>query len=582
MKRTHHNNELNINHLNEEVRLRGWVAKTRNLGGMLFIDLRDKEGITQIVVKPDNPFYEKASAIKQEYVIYVEGIVIERESKNKNIFTGDIEVIVSNLVVLNTAELPPITIAEDIDALEQTRLKYRYLDLRRKKASDFLRIRNEVYKVIRDYLYERQFVEIETPILGKSTPEGARDYLVPSRVHKGEFFALPQSPQIFKQLLMIGGLEKYYQIVKCFRDEDLRSDRQPEFTQLDIEESFVTQEDVIEMSENLIKTLFKRVKNYDVELPIQRMTYEVALNKYGSDKPDLRFEMLIEDLTEIFIDTDFRVFQETLQNEGVIKAVIVKNGADKYSRKKLDVLTQLAKRENAQGLAWLKYEDDDFMGSIKKVVSTLELNTLKKAFKLENNDLILIVSSENKIACQALGAIRLAVAKDLDLIRKEHKFVWITDFPLFEYDKENKRYKSAHHPFTAVRKEDLALIVENPKACIAQAYDLVLDGQELGGGSIRISNQEEQAEVFKALSFSEEELQEQFGFLLEALKYGTPPHGGIAFGLDRIVMSIANTENIRDVIAFPKTQKARCLLMDSPNKVANEQLDELHIEIKKD
>ena len=569
------NTDFNIKNVGEVVTLYGWVAKKRNLGGLIFIDLRDRSGIIQLVVKPDNKYYDLAESLKSEYVIKVEGIITERESKNKNLVTGDIEVIINELEVLNTSIDLPFNL-NDTTALEDTRLKYRYLDLRRSEIKEKLETRHKITFAIREYLNKLNFLEIETPILCKSTPEGARDYLVPSRIFNGRFYALPQSPQIFKQLLMIGGMERYFQIAKCFRDEDLRADRQPEFTQVDMEMSFVTEEDVMDLTEGLIAYIFKQVKNIDIKLPLRKMKYDDAIEYYGSDKPDLRFDMKIKDITDIFRNTEFTIFKDVLNNNGIINCLVVKNSADKFSRKDIDKLTDFVKTYKAKGLAYLKI-DNEVTGSIAKVISLEELNNLKSKLNLENNDLVLIISDKKQIVKQALGALRLHLGKQLNLISDNYELLWVVDFPAFEYSEEENRYVACHHPFTAPKDSDIDKLLTDKANCYSKAYDIVINGYEAGGGSIRIHDQEVQKKMFEALELTDEQIKEKFGFFVDALKYGTPPHGGLALGLDRLTMLLTNTENIRDVIAFPKTASASDLMSECPNVVDEKQLKELGI-----
>ncbi len=582
MGKSHHNNELNIKNIGEEVKLHGWVNNQRNLGGLIFIDLRDKRGITQIVVKPENKFYEIASTIRNEYVIEVEGHVVERESKNKNIPTGEIEIVVSNLVLLSKSEPVPFVIEDNVEANEDTRLKYRYLDLRRKPMQDILKKRHQITKTVRNFFDDNDFTEVETPILGKSTPEGARDYLVPSRVYNGEFYALPQSPQIYKQLLMISGLERYYQITKCFRDEDLRSDRQPEFTQIDVETSFLSEEEILTLMESMISKVFKEVINHDIKLPLRRMEFDEAIDMYGSDKPDTRYDLKLVELTELFKESEFSVFKDTANNGGSIKAINAKNLADKYSRKDIDKLTDFSKKYKAKGLAWLKYDNNEFAGPINKFFNDNEKEKLKQLLNVENNDLLLFVSDSYDIVTSALGAIRIKIANDNEIYDKsQYDLLWVVDWPSFEYDEELGRYFALHHPFTRITNETYKYIDEDPLKCKTHAYDIVINGYEAGGGSLRIYDSEMQDKVFKTLGFTEQEAKEQFGFFIDSLKYGTPPHGGLAFGLDRLVMILTGSDNIRDVIAFPKTQNARDVMSQAPSKVENEQLDTLGIAIKK-
>lgn len=575
--KVNNNTNFNIKNVGEVVTLYGWVAKKRNLGGLIFIDLRDRSGIIQLVVKPDNKYYDLAESLKNEYVIKVEGVITERESKNKNLLTGDIEVIINELEVLNTSIDLPFNL-NDTTALEDTRLKYRYLDLRRTEIKEKLEARHKITFAIREYLNKLNFLEIETPILCKSTPEGARDYLVPSRIFNGRFYALPQSPQIFKQLLMVGGMERYFQIAKCFRDEDLRADRQPEFTQVDMEMSFVTEDDVMNLTEGLIAYIFKQVKNIDIELPLRRMKYDDAIEYYGSDKPDLRFDMKINDITDIFKNTEFTIFKDVLNNNGIINCLVVKNSADKFSRKDIDKLTDFVKTYKAKGLAYLKI-DNEVTGSIAKVITKEELDNLKSKLNLENNDLVLIISDKKQIVKQALGALRLNLGKQLNLISDNYELLWVVDFPSFEYSEEENRYVACHHPFTAPKDSDIDKLLTDKANCYSKAYDIVINGYEAGGGSIRIHDQEVQKKMFEALELTDEQIKEKFGFFVEALKYGTPPHGGLALGLDRLTMLLTNTENIRDVIAFPKTASASDLMSECPNVVDEKQLKELGIKI---
>lgn len=575
------NVSFNIKDVNKIVTLYGWVQKKRNLGGLVFIDLRDRSGIIQVVVRPENKYYELASSLKNESVIKVIGEIVERESKNNKIETGDIELSVNKLELINSSIDIPFEITDNTTALEDTRLKYRYLDIRRNDIKNKLITRSKITMAVREFLDAKDFIEIETPILCKSTPEGARDYLVPSRVNKGSFYALPQSPQLFKQLLMVGGMEKYFQIAKCFRDEDLRADRQPEFTQIDIEMSFVEEEDVMNMAENLISHVFKKVKNIDIKLPLLKMKYDDAIDIYGSDKPDLRFDMKINDLSGVFKSTSFEVFKKVLDNDGIINAIVVKDAADKYSRKGLDSLTDYVKTYKATGLAYLKF-NEEVTGSILKVISENEINDIKNKLNIENNDLVLIISGQHNIVKTSLGALRCKLAKDLDLINhNEYKLLWITDFPSFEWSDEENRFMACHHPFTAPKDEDVDKLLTDKANCYSKAYDMVINGYEAGGGSIRIHDEEIQNKMFEALELTKEQINEKFGFFVDALKYGTPPHGGLAFGLDRLTMLLTNTENIRDVIAFPKTASANCLMSNCPNEVDNKQLEELKIKINK-
>ncbi len=576
----YNNNDFNIKNVGENVELYGWASKVRNLGGLIFIDLRDRSGKVQLVINPDNNCYEEASKVRNEYVLKVNGVIEERQSKNPNMATGEIEVNVSSLEILNEAATPVFELDKD-DALEDTRLKYRYLDLRRDNIKNNLITRHKITMAARKFLSDNGFIEVETPILSKSTPEGARDYLVPSRVNKGSFYALPQSPQIYKQLLMIGGVEKYFQIARCFRDEDLRADRQPEFTQIDMEMSFVNEEDVMDNTEKLFQTIFKEVKGYDIKLPLMRMKYDDAINYYGSDKPDLRFDMKINDVTDVFRKCDFELFKRELEDKGIINAIVVKNAADKYSRKDIDKLTDFVKTYKANGLFFLKYNNSEFTGSIAKILTDEVKEELIKSLCLEENDLIFVIAGKKLITKTSLGALRCKLARDLDLIKKgDYKFLWVTDFPSFEWSEEENRFVACHHPFTAPKDEDIDKLLTDKEHCYSKAYDIVCNGYEAGGGSIRIHNADVQEKMFEALELTKEDIEEKFGFFVNAFKYGTPPHGGLAIGLERLTMLLCETDNIKDVIAFPKTSSASCLMSEAPNTVSEKQLEELNITVK--
>lgn len=584
-KRTTYCGLVTEEYIGQEVILKGWVQKRRDLGGLIFIDLRDREGIVQVVFNPDfsEDALEIAETIRSEYVVEIKGKVTERDAAvvNPKIKTGKIEVQVSDINIINKSETPPFQIEAETDISEDVRLKYRYLDLRREPLANTFKMRHQITRAARNYLDESGFYEVETPVLTKSTPEGARDYLVPSRVQEGKFFALPQSPQIFKQLLMIGGFDKYYQIVKCFRDEDLRADRQPEFTQIDIEMSFVDQEDVMAMNEGMLARIMKDVKGIDITTPFPRMTYEEAMRDYGIDKPDTRFDMKLKTLNDLALKMDFKVFNEAVKNGGAVKAIVVKGAAEKYSRKDIDALQEFAKIYGAKGLAWVKVVEEGLNGPIAKFFDESMTSELQETTEAQAGDLVLFVADKLSVVNASLANLRNKLGKDLDLIdENKFNFLWVTDWPLFEYDEELGRYFAAHHPFTAPKAEHLDLLTSNPIAAQANAYDVVLNGYELGGGSIRIHNQDVQAKMFEALGFTKEEAEEQFGFLMNAFKYGAPPHGGIALGLDRMVMLLAGRTNLRDVIAFPKTASATDLLTEAPSAVETSQLDDLHIGLK--
>ncbi|MBB3867560.1 aspartate--tRNA ligase [Parageobacillus toebii NBRC 107807] len=580
--RTYYCGEITEKAIGEKVVLKGWVQKRRDLGGLIFIDLRDRTGIVQVVFSPEvsKEALNVAEKVRNEYVLSVEGTVVAREEGtiNPNLPTGKIEIQAERITIINEAKTPPFVIADQTDVAEEVRLKYRYLDLRRPVMFRTLQLRHRVTKAIRDFLDGEGFLEVETPILTKSTPEGARDYLVPSRVHPGEFYALPQSPQIFKQLLMVAGFERYYQIARCFRDEDLRADRQPEFTQIDIETSFMSQEEIMQLTERMMAYVMKMAKGIDISLPFPRMSYDEAMSRYGSDKPDTRFGLELVDVSEIVKNSSFKVFAGAIANGGQVKAINVKGAADQYSRKDIDALAEFVARYGAKGLAWLKVEEDGLKGPIAKFFTEEEQNGLIRTLEAEAGDLLLFVADHKTVVANALGALRVKLGKDLNLIDEtKFNFLWITDWPLLEYDEEDGRYYAAHHPFTMPVREDLPQLETNPEKVRAQAYDLVLNGYELGGGSMRIFEREVQEKMFRALGFTEEEARKQFGFLLEAFEYGTPPHGGIALGLDRLVMLLAGRTNLRDTIAFPKTASASCLLTEAPSPVSEQQLEELHL-----
>lgn len=569
------NTDITKDMLNKTIELYGWVSKKRNLGGLIFIDLRDRSGIIQLALKPENKCYSLAETLKNEYVIKATGKVVERESKNPNLKTGEIEIDVEELEIINKSAELPFTISEDTNALEDTRLKYRYLDLRRKPIQENLMLRHKVCLIARNYLSSLDFLEIETPILCKSTPEGARDYLVPSRIFNGKFYALPQSPQIYKQLLMVGGLEKYFQIARCFRDEDLRADRQPEFSQIDIEMSFAEEEDIWNITEGLMKNIFKEIKGIDLE-KFPRLTYNECMSRFGSDKPDTRFSMELNDISKIFNNTEFSIFKTILEDSGIINAIVVTNASDQFSRKDLDKLTEYAKVYGAKALSYLKYNNNELTGSIAKVINDNEKEALIKDLNLNDNDLVLIVADKPKIVYASLGALRTKLARDLNLIdESKFNFLWVTNFPMFEYSEEEDRYVACHHPFTAPNKEDIDKLMTDKANCYSRAYDLVLNGYELLSGSVRIHDEETQAKVFEAIGLTMEEAKEKFGFFLEAFKYGAPNHCGVGIGLERLIMILAGTDNIRDVVAFPKTASASCLMSEAPNIVDEKQLKEL-------
>lgn len=579
MKRTMYAGRVRSEHIGQEITLKGWVGRCRDLGGLIFIDLRDREGIMQLVINPEkvsSDVMATAESLRNEFVIEVTGVVAQREQENTNLPTGAVELKVSALIVLNTAKTTPFEIKDDVEVSDDNRLRYRYLDLRRPKMLNNFKLRAKVTHSIRNYLDGLEFIDVETPMLTKSTPEGARDYLVPSRVNQGHFYALPQSPQITKQLLMNAGFDRYYQIVKCFRDEDLRGDRQPEFTQVDMETSFLSDKDIQDITEGMIAKVMKDTKGIDVTLPFPRMSYDDAMNNYGSDKPDTRFEMLLQDLTEVVKDVDFKVFSQA----PVVKAIVVKGNADKYSRKNIDKLTEFAKQFGAKGLAWVKFTDGSLNGPVAKFLTSIE-DKLTASLQLEDNDLVLFVADTLEVANNTLGALRTRIAKELDMVdNSKFNFLWVVDWPMFEWSEEEGRYMSAHHPFTLPTEESAHELEGDLAKVRAVAYDIVLNGYELGGGSLRINQRELQERMFKALGFTAEEAADQFGFLLEAMNYGFPPHGGLAIGLDRFVMLLAGEDNIREVIAFPKNNKATDPMTQAPSLVSDKQLEELALATK--
>ena len=579
MKRTMYAGRVRSEHIGQEITLKGWVGRRRDLGGLIFIDLRDREGIMQLVINPEtvsSDVMATAESLRNEFVIEVTGVVAQREQENTNLPTGAVELKVSALIVLNTAKTTPFEIKDDVEVSDDNRLRYRYLDLRRPKMLNNFKLRAKVTHSIRNYLDGLEFIDVETPMLTKSTPEGARDYLVPSRVNQGHFYALPQSPQITKQLLMNAGFDRYYQIVKCFRDEDLRGDRQPEFTQVDMETSFLSDKDIQDITEGMIAKVMKDTKGIDVTLPFPRMSYDDAMNNYGSDKPDTRFEMLLQDLTEVVKDVDFKVFSQA----PVVKAIVVKGNADKYSRKNIDKLTEFAKQFGAKGLAWVKFTDGSLNGPVAKFLTSIE-DKLTASLQLEDNDLVLFVADTLEVANNTLGALRTRIAKELDMVdNSTFNFLWVVDRPMFEWSEEEGRYMSAHHPFTLPTEESAHELEGDLAKVRAVAYDIVLNGYELGGGSLRINQRELQERMFKALGFTAEEAADQFGFLLEAMNYGFPPHGGLAIGLDRFVMLLAGEDNIREVIAFPKNNKATDPMTQAPSLVSDKQLEELALATK--
>ena len=580
IKRTHFCGVLNKNNIGEEVSLNGWVAKQRSLGSLIFVDLRDKTGIVQIVFDDSIPqeIFDVADKLRSEFVIGLTGVVRERSSKNPDLATGEIEVVAKDLVLYSESETPPIYVKDDDNVDYNLRMKYRYLDLRKNKMQRILKMRHDITNVTRQYFYGEGFTEVETPNLIKSTPEGARDYLVPSRVNPGMFYALPQSPQLFKQLLMVSGLDRYIQIARCFRDEDLRSDRQPEFTQIDLEMSFVDMDDVLAIQEGYLKKLFHDIKGVDIKLPLRRMSYQDAMERFGSDKPDLRFGFELKDISELVKGTEFQVFSNALSSGGSVRGICIDNASDKFSRKDIDKLTENAKHYGAKGLVWIRIEADEIKSSVNKFFSQEELAEIAKAFDAKANDLILIAADKNKIVFDTLGFLRRHVADILGLLDdSKYELLWVTDFPMFEKDEETGALKPMHHPFTHPKTDEIPMLNEDPSKVNAYAYDIVINGYEAGGGSIRIHEADLQNKMFKILGLSEEDCQQKFGFLMDAFKYGAPPHGGIAYGLDRLVMLLTEDLDIRDVVAFPKNQKAQCLLSGAPAEVDCEQLKELSI-----
>lgn len=579
MNRTHHNGDLRLENVNEHVELVGWVAKKRNFGQLVFIDLRDRSGICQLVF--DESMSEALKDVRNEYVLSVSGTVLQRKDANPDLKTGEIEVKVEKFEIINKAKTTPLIIADETDALEDTRLQYRYLDLRRPVMQNKLIMRHKITRSMREYLDNNDFIEIETPMLGKSTPEGARDYLVPSRVHPGSFYALPQSPQLYKQLLMIAGFERYYQFARCFRDEDLRADRQTDFTQVDIETSFLSEVEIQTMMEEMMVILMKEVKGIDIQAPFLRLSYEEAMNRYGSDKPDNRFGYELQDITEIFKNSEFKVFKDCIDNGGVIKTIAIDNFSS-ITRKEIDKYTELAKKNGAKGLVVLKAQDNELTGSARKFLSEDEVKALYDTLSLKDKDVLFIVSDQWTKTCNVLGALRNEIGYKLGLKKKdEFSFLWVTDFPMFEWSEEQQRYVACHHPFTQPKEEDIPLLDTDIAKVKANAYDIILNGYELGGGSLRIYDNDLQEKIFEILGMSEEEIHNKFGFFIDAFQYGTPPHGGLAFGLDRIAMILSESDSIRDVIAFPKNANAKCPMSKAPTPVDPAQLEELHIEIKK-
>lgn len=582
-KRTHMCGELTAADRGKQVVLNGWVAKQRNLGGLIFADLRDKTGIVQIVFDDTIPseLFDKADTLRSEYVVGVKGVVRERSARNANIATGDIEVKAEDLIIYSTADTPPIYIRDDDNVDDNLRLKYRYLDLRKLKMQKNLTFRHKVVKLARDYFDENGFTEVETPMLIRSTPEGARDYIVPSRVFPGSFYALPQSPQLFKQLLMVGGTDRYMQVVKCFRDEDLRADRQPEFTQIDLEMSFVDTDDVIEVQEGFIKRVFKELMGIDIATPLPRLTWREAMERYGSDKPDTRFGFELKKLNDVVAGCGFKVFTDALEKGGDVRGICIDGGSGFFSRKDIDKLTESAKSYGAKGLVWIRVSDEGFNSSVNKFFDQEELGRIAGVFGAKDGDLILIVSDRAGVVFDTLGFLRREAASRMGLLNdREFKLLWVVDFPLFEKDDETGELKAMHHPFTSPKSEDIPLLDKEPEKVRANAYDIVLNGVELGGGSIRIHDRDLQSKMFDILGLTPEECEDKFGFLIEAFKYGAPPHGGLAYGLDRLVMLLLGEPSIREVMAFPKNQNAQCLVSDAPSPVDREQLDELGIDVR--
>ena len=584
-KRTHMCGVLRAENIGQEVTLNGWIQKKRNLGGLIFCDLRDKTGIVQIVFNDKIPkeLFEKADTLRSEYVVGLKGVVAERESKNPGLPTGDIEILASDLIIYSEADTPPIYIKDDDKVDDNLRLKYRYLDLRKQKMQRNLTFRHNIVKLARNYFSDNGFTEVETPMLIKPTPEGARDYLVPSRVNKGSFYALPQSPQIFKQLLMVGGTDRYFQVAKCFRDEDLRADRQPEFTQIDLEMSFVDVDDVIEIQEGFLKKLFKEIMGVDIVTPLPRLTYDEAMERYGSDKPDTRFGFELKKLNDVVKGCEFSVFANALEAGGDVRAICITGGADKFSRKEIDKLQDAIKHFRAKGLAWIKVGDGQVQSPISKFFSEEKMNEILSACDAKAGDLVLIVADKAKIVFDSLGFLRRDIAKKLGLLNdKQYNLLWVVDFPLYEQDEETGGLSAMHHPFTSPKEEDIPLLDTDPLKVKANAYDIVLNGVELGGGSIRIHDRKLQAKMFDILGLTEEQKQRKFGFILEAFKYGTPPHGGLAYGLDRLVMLLSGEPSIREVIAFPKNQNAQCMVSEAPSAADEAQLLELGIELREE